>query len=111
MATKAAAKKKKNIFIRFFSAIGRFFKNTVGEMKRVVWPSAKEVRSNLVVVLVFVFIMAVIIIGLDFLFGLGIQGVLDLATNIKENQAADASSTASSLSEAAKATVRWLTTL
>lgn len=109
MATAKTAKKKKNIFVRFFSAIGRFFKNTIGEMKRVVWPSGKEVRSSLVIVVIFVLIAALIIFGLDFLFSQGVKLLLEWAKNIQESRAAESISDVSSLSEAAKAIMRWLT--
>ena len=109
MATAKTAKKKKNISVRFFSAIGRFFKNTIGEMKRVVWPSGKEVRSNLVIVVIFVVIAALIIFALDFAFSQGVKWLLEWAKNIQESRAAESISDVSSLSEAATATIRWLT--
>ncbi len=67
MAEKAA--KKQNIFKRVARAVVRFFKDTRGEMKKVVWPSAKQVRNNFLVVVGFVLFAAVLILLLDFLFG------------------------------------------
>ena len=77
MADKAV--KKPNIFKRMGRAISRFFRDTRGEMKKVVWPSRKQVINNCIVVLVFVVLAAVLIFLLDlgfqylmsFLFGLG----------------------------------------
>ena len=53
MKAKTAAKKP-NIFVRF----GRFCKDTWSELKRVVWPSRKELFSyTLAVIAVVVFIV------------------------------------------------------
>ena len=68
MAEKTA-KKKPNIFKRIGHAITRFFRDTKGEMKKVVWPNRKQIINNLIVVLVFVLISAVFIFLLDLLFG------------------------------------------
>ena len=66
MADKAA--KKQNIFKRMGRAVIRFFKDTRGEMKKVVWPSAKQVRNNFLVVVAFVLFASIFIVALDFLF-------------------------------------------
>ena len=60
-ANTGAEAKKPNVFGRF----GRGFRNMRGEMKRVVWPSRKQVMNNTGVVLVFMAIAAVIIGGFD----------------------------------------------
>lgn len=67
MAEKAAAKKP-NILKRIGLAIVRFFRDTKGEMKKVVWPSRKQVINNCIVVAIFVLVCALLIAGLDFLF-------------------------------------------
>jgi preprotein translocase subunit SecE len=51
------AEKKPNILKR----IGRAFLNMRGEMKRVVWPSRKQVVNNTGIVLVFMALAAVVI--------------------------------------------------
>ena len=61
--------KKPNIFVRF----GRYCKDVVAELKRVTWPSKKELISATLAVLAFVAIAAVIIGGLDVLFGAGMR--------------------------------------
>ena len=48
-------KKSKGFFAgvkRFFGRIGKFFRDTVSEMKKVVWPSKKQIINNTVVVAV-----------------------------------------------------------
>lgn len=66
MAEKTA--KKPNIFKRMGRAIIRFFRDTRGEMKKVVWPTRKQVMNNFIVVAVFCVVMALFIFGLDLLF-------------------------------------------
>ena len=71
-------KKSKGFFAgvkRFFGRIGKFFRDTVSEMKKVVWPSKKQIINNTVVVLVTVAIAAVVMIALDAIFG-GILGLI-----------------------------------
>lgn len=53
----------------FFGRIGKFFRDTVSEMKKVVWPSKKQIINNTLVVLVVVVIAAILIFLLDSLFG------------------------------------------
>ena len=70
-------KKSKGFFAgvkRFFGRIGKFFRDTVSEMKKVVWPSKKQIINNTCIVLVVVVIAAIMIFLLDSVFGL----VLDL---------------------------------
>lgn len=62
----AAPAKKPNIFKR----IGKYFRDTRGEFKKIVWPSRQTVLKNTMAVLVMVVIFAVVVWGLDF--GLGL---------------------------------------
>lgn len=55
-------KKKKG---GFFSSIVRYFKDVAGELKRVTWPTRKELVSATGAVIVFVLIMALIVGVLD----------------------------------------------
>jgi len=63
------AEKKPNIFVRF----GHYCKDVVAELKRVTWPSKKELVNSTLAVLAFVAVTAVIIGGLDVLFGAGMR--------------------------------------
>lgn len=54
----------------FFGKIAKFFRDTIGEMKKVVWPSKKQIKNNTIIVLVVVLVAAVILFGLDTIFGL-----------------------------------------
>ena len=64
MAEKKADKKKHG----FFARIGKYFRDSKGEFKKIVWPSRKQIWNNVAVVLVMVVIFAVATWGLDLLF-------------------------------------------
>ena len=49
--------------------IGKYFKDTKGELKKVVWPSKADVKTNTITVLVVVLVAAVVLILLDLIFG------------------------------------------
>ncbi|MBQ9832102.1 MAG: preprotein translocase subunit SecE [Clostridia bacterium] len=53
-------------------SIGRFFKDVWGELKKVTWPTKKELVSYTLTVIGFIAIFAVIIGVLDFAFGNGL---------------------------------------
>ena len=61
-AEKKAKAKKPNIFKR----LGKFLKDTAGEMKKVVWTPKAEVSKNAKIVIATVVIVAAIIAVLDF---------------------------------------------
>lgn len=66
----AANTKDDKAKISIFSRIGRSVKDMRGEMKRVVWPSKKQVLNNTLIVLVFMLISAVGIGIFDTILGL-----------------------------------------
>ena len=71
-------KKKVSFFDKvknFFKGIGKYFKDTKSELKKVVWPSKADIKTTTVVVLVTVAIAAVVMIALDAIFG-GILGLI-----------------------------------
>ena len=73
--------KKPGFFTRvknWFKGIGKFFRDTVSEMKKVVWPSRKQVINNTLVVLAVVLIAAIVLVALDSLFGFAISGLFKL---------------------------------
>ena len=57
----------------FCARVAKFFRDTKSELKKVVWPSKQDVKTN--VVLVTVAIAAVVMILLDAIFG-GILGLI-----------------------------------
>lgn len=66
-------KKKKTSFFgkvkNFFKGIAKYFKDTRSELKKVVWPSKKDVKTNTITVIAVVLIAAVVLIVLDLIFG------------------------------------------
>ena len=56
----------------FAANVAKFFRDTKSELKKVVWPSKADIKTNTVVVLVTV---AVVMIALDAIFG-GILGLI-----------------------------------
>ena len=53
----------------FFGSIVKYLKDTRSELKKVVWPSRKEVQNNSLVVVAVVAISAVFMLVLDMGFG------------------------------------------
>ena len=62
-----ADEKKPGFFKRIASRITRFFKDTKGEMKKVIWPSKKAVINNTGVVVLDMVDFSICIGALDFL--------------------------------------------
>ncbi len=73
-----AEAKKANWFKRFFGAIARYFRELRSELKKVVWPTPKQVLKNTVIVLVCVIIVGAFIWMFDFVAGEGIAALIEL---------------------------------
>ncbi|MBQ3847691.1 MAG: preprotein translocase subunit SecE [Clostridia bacterium] len=63
----AEKKEKKNIFVRAWSAIRKFFKGIFGELGKVTWPTKKELTQNTISVILFCLLVGIIIWVSDFL--------------------------------------------
>ena len=59
------AEKKPNIFVRAWKKIVKFLKDTVGELKKVVWTSKAEVSKNFKLVIATVVVVSVAIALID----------------------------------------------
>ena len=69
MANAAEKKNKPSFFNRignFFVRIGRYFKNMWHELKKVTWPTKKDVLNYSLVVFAFMVVMGIIIGVIDF---------------------------------------------
>ena len=66
---------KKEAKANFFARIALFVRQIIGELKKVVAPTRKELINYTLVVLGFVIVMMVVVFVLDFLFGIGIGWV------------------------------------
>ncbi|MBP1553754.1 MAG: preprotein translocase subunit SecE [Oscillospiraceae bacterium] len=62
-----ADKKEK---VGFFASVKRRFTEIKGEMKKIVWPTKSQIVNNTLVVIAVSLIAAVLIFGLDTIFGL-----------------------------------------
>ena len=62
---KSAKPAQGNRFTNFFKGIGKSFKNMYHELKKVTWPTKKELLNYSVVVFVFLIVMGVIIGVID----------------------------------------------
>ena len=63
---KTAETKQKSKKPNVFKRLGKFFKDTAGEMKKVVWTPKAEVSKNSKLVIATVVVVAVIIAVIDF---------------------------------------------
>lgn len=70
--------KVKNVF----KGIGKFFRDTKSELKKVVWPTKSQIINNSIVVIAVVIIATVFILLLDMLFGSIMHFVLDAASKL-----------------------------
>ena len=57
----------------FCNRVAKFFRDTKSELKKVVWPSGKQLLNNTLVVLVSVLIVGIIVCLFDLLAGFGID--------------------------------------
>ena len=73
-----AEAKKANWFKRFFGAIVRYFRELRSELKKVVWPTPKQVLKNTLIVLACVLVVGVIIWVFDIVAGFGISELINL---------------------------------
>jgi preprotein translocase subunit SecE len=66
-------KAKKDVTrVGFFGRILRFFREVVAELRKVIWPTRKELLTYTAVVVVFVAFMLAIVAGLDYGFAKGV---------------------------------------
>ena len=56
-----AEKKKTN----FFQKIAKYFRECVGELKKITWPTLSQTTKNFLIVLVVVLVMGILIYALD----------------------------------------------
>ena len=71
-AVKERAKSETTDKVGFFGRIGRFVREVIAELRKVIWPTRNELLTYTAVVVVFVAIMLAIVAGLDFLYAKGV---------------------------------------
>ena len=70
--------KKENWFKRTWGSVRRYFRELRSELKKVVWPTAKQVAKNTLVVLACVIIVGVFIWIFDLVSQTGISALINL---------------------------------
>ena len=61
--------------VGIFGRFARFFREVVAELRKVIWPTRKELLTYTAVVVVFVAVVLTIVAGLDFAFAKGVLWV------------------------------------
>ncbi len=69
---KKAKDEKKPGKVGFFGRIGRFFREVVSELRKVIWPTRKELLTYTTIVIGFVTVMTTLVGVLDWALGKGI---------------------------------------
>ena len=70
-----AEAKKKNWFVRAWGGICRYFRELRSELKKVVWPTPKQVLKNTLIVVVCVLVVGVLLWLFDTVANAGIRGL------------------------------------
>jgi preprotein translocase subunit SecE len=64
-----------------FARLGRFAREIVAELRKVIWPTRKELLTYTAVVVAFVTVMLALVAGLDVLFARGVLFVFGHGSN------------------------------
>ncbi len=73
--TRAEAERARAAELRDKRSIGRFLREVVAELRKVIWPGRRELITYTTVVIVFVAFMVALVAGLDILFAQGVIAV------------------------------------
>ena len=68
--------KKENWFVRTWGRIRKYFRELRSELKKVVWPTPKQVLKNALIVLACVIVVGVFIWLFDFVARFGIDALI-----------------------------------
>ncbi len=63
-----SARQEMNFFQRFWFKIQRFFQETISELRKVSWPTRKEAIRLTEIVIIVIFVMAIFLGGLDYIY-------------------------------------------
>jgi preprotein translocase subunit SecE len=73
--SRAAAEQARAAELREKRNLGRFLREVVAELRKVIWPGRKELITYTTVVIIFVAVMVALVAGLDILFAKGVIAV------------------------------------
>ena len=76
MANQQVAEKKSSTVATWFAPVREYLRDTVGELRKVHWPTRTEVRNLSVIVLAVTFAMSVVLGLFDFIFEQTFFGIL-----------------------------------
>ena len=74
-----AEAKKENFFARAAKRIGRWFREMKSELKKVIWPTGKELTRNTLIALGMMIASAILVWGFDEIAQLLVKALLTLA--------------------------------
>ncbi len=74
----AEANKKQNWFVRTWNKIRKYVRDTKSELKKVSYPSLKQVRNNTLIVLLCVLVVGIFVWIFDGIATFVIQGLISL---------------------------------
>ena len=75
---------KKNWFARAWGAICRYFRELRSELKKVVWPTPKQVVKNTLIVLASVLVVGIFIWVFDFVATEGVNALINWISSLKK---------------------------
>ena len=70
--------KKENWFARTWGKTKKYFRELKSELKKVVWPTPKQVLKNTLIVIACILVVGAFIWLFDFIADLGLKGLLSL---------------------------------
>ena len=73
-----AEAKKENFFVRTGKRLSRWFREMKSELKKVVWPSGKQLVNNTLIVLACVLVVGIFIWIFDAVGGVVVNGIISL---------------------------------
>ncbi len=76
--------KKDNFFKRMGKAIVSYAKGTKSELKKVSWPTMKQIVNNTGIVIVCIVVVGIVIFALDFIFGKGFTFLTNKKVEVEE---------------------------
>lgn len=73
------AVKKDDVKLGFFKRVGKWFRDMRSELKKVVWPTPKDVTNNTLVTIAMTLVSALFIWGFDELAQMAVKALIALA--------------------------------
>ncbi|GAB3359653.1 preprotein translocase subunit SecE [Modestobacter lapidis] len=73
--SRAAAERARAAELREKRNLGRFLREVVAELRKVIWPGRRELITYTTVVIIFVTVMVALVAGLDILFAKGVVAI------------------------------------